>query len=91
MYAIQVLNYVTAPLAACCSTRAPPRASVLLTKKGELPVCNASYKGDIHELQVQHHDPNAAKGDSCHMAIPSSTVFFPCETMWEANETTKNS
>ncbi len=51
----QVLNYVTAPLAACCSTRAPPRASVLLTKKGELPVCNASYKGDIHELQVPAH------------------------------------
>lgn len=49
----KVLNVVTAPLAACCSTRAPARASVLLnSKKGELPVCNAAYKGDLHELQA---------------------------------------
>lgn len=54
----QVLSYVTAPLAACCSTRAPPRASVLLTKKGELPVCNASYKGDLHELQAPSRPPH---------------------------------
>ena len=42
----KVLSAVTAPLAACCSTRAPARASVLLNAgKGELPVCNAAYKG----------------------------------------------
>ena len=52
----KVLNAVTAPLAACCSTRAPARASVLLnSKKGELPVCNAAYKGDLHELQSLAH------------------------------------
>ncbi|KAJ1478123.1 hypothetical protein T484DRAFT_1818640 [Baffinella frigidus] len=51
----QILGAVTAPLAACCSTRAPPRASMLLTKKGELPVCNAAYKGDLHELQSLAH------------------------------------
>ena len=40
----------------CYSTRAPARASVLLNaKKGELPVCNASYKGDLHELQSLAH------------------------------------
>ncbi len=49
----KVLSVMTAPLAACCSTRAPARASVLLnSKQGELPVCNAAYKEDLHELQA---------------------------------------
>ena len=28
---------------------------MLLTKKGELPVCNAAYRGDLKELQGLAH------------------------------------
>ena len=70
---MQILGAVTAPLAACCSTRAPPRASMLLTKKGELPVCNAAYKGDIHELQARFFDYNSEV--DLPSLFPSSDLF----------------
>ena len=64
-----------------CSTRAPARASVLLnSKKGELPVCNAAYKGDLHELQsLAHQGPGrklnvAEKGK--HKQPPSRVEFL---------------
>jgi len=35
---------------------------MLLTKKGELPVCNAAYKGDLHELQARFHAQDSEAG-----------------------------
>jgi ankyrin repeat protein len=63
------------------STRAPVKASVLLnSKKGELPVCNAAYKGDLHELKALAHQGPGRKlnvGEKGHPCILWHHIFPP--------------